>query len=62
VRIGKFTPYLTSRNRSNHGSFSRKMGVLGYSHHAQRISSWGHGTDYKGQLHSYARGSTLVTG
>jgi predicted nicotinamide N-methyase len=42
-------------NRSNHPSFSRKMGSLGYTHQAQRIASWADGTAYKGQMHSYAR-------
>ncbi len=44
-------------NRSNHGSFSRKMGLLGYSHAATRITTLPDGSAYKGQMHVYGRSS-----
>jgi len=43
-------------DRANHGSFSRKMGVLGYSHTQTRVSALPDGAVYKGRLHSYLRG------
>jgi 2-polyprenyl-3-methyl-5-hydroxy-6-metoxy-1,4-benzoquinol methylase len=42
-------------DRANHGSFSRKMGVLGYSHTQTRVSALPDGVAYKGRLHSYLR-------
>jgi predicted nicotinamide N-methyase len=42
-------------NRGNQASFSRKMGALGYSHAAQRVTALPDGTAYKGKIHSYAR-------
>jgi predicted nicotinamide N-methyase len=47
-------------NRNNQASFSRKMGVLGYSHEATRITALPDGSAYKGQLHSYARSSLAI--
>jgi predicted nicotinamide N-methyase len=47
-------------NRGNHGSFSRKMLVLGYAHHAMRVSEMPDGSAYKGQLHTYTRAGTAV--
>jgi predicted nicotinamide N-methyase len=44
-------------NRNNQASFSRKMGVLGYSHETTRITTLPDGSAYKGQMHSYARSS-----
>ena len=42
-------------DRSNHASFSRKMGVLGYSHTAAKVHQLPDGARYKGRLHSYLR-------
>jgi predicted nicotinamide N-methyase len=43
-------------DRANQSRFSRKMGVLGYSHSEQRILSLpGDGGAYKGRLHNYRR-------
>jgi predicted nicotinamide N-methyase len=45
-------------DRGNQASFNRKMGLLGYSHSQERISSLpGEGGPYKGQLHNYRRGA-----
>lgn len=44
-------------NRSNHGSFSRKMGLLGFSHASEHVKALADGSPYKGQMHSYARSS-----
>jgi predicted nicotinamide N-methyase len=45
-------------NRGNQSNFSRKMGLLGYSHTAQRISTLPDGSAYKGNLHSYSRSAS----
>ncbi len=42
-------------DRGNHPSFSRKMGVLGYSHSQTRVTSLPGGAAYKGRLHNYLR-------
>ena len=42
-------------DRSNHASFSRKMGVLGYSHTEAKVHQLPDGASYKGRLHSYLR-------
>lgn len=43
-------------DRGNQASFNRKMGVLGYSHSQERISTLpGEGGPYKGRLHNYRR-------
>lgn len=42
-------------DRGNQARFSRKMGVLGYSHTEQRVSSLPGGGGYKGRLHNYRR-------
>jgi predicted nicotinamide N-methyase len=43
-------------DRGNQSRFKRKMGVLGYSHSEERITSLpGEGGAYKGRLHSYRR-------
>ncbi|MDP3760370.1 MAG: SAM-dependent methyltransferase [Ramlibacter sp.] len=43
-------------DRSNQARFKRKMGVLGYSHSEERVSSLpGDGGPYKGRLHNYRR-------
>jgi predicted nicotinamide N-methyase len=42
-------------DRENHPSFSRKMGVLGYSHTRTRVIALPDGARYKGQVHRYAR-------
>jgi predicted nicotinamide N-methyase len=43
-------------DRGNQSRFKRKMGVLGYSHSEERISSLpGEGGPYKGRLHNYRR-------
>jgi predicted nicotinamide N-methyase len=47
-------------NRSNHTCFSRKMGLLGYSHEATRITALPDGSAYKGQMHAYARSSIAI--
>lgn len=44
-------------DRANHSSFSRKMGVLGYSHSVIHVTALPDGAAYKGSLHSYRRGS-----
>ena len=41
--------------RGNQGSFSRKMGLLGYSHNAKQVRCLPDGIAYKGQLHRYGR-------
>ncbi len=41
--------------RGNQPSFSRKMGVLGYSHVATQVRELPDGTAYKGNLHRYRR-------
>lgn len=41
--------------RANHASFSRKMGVLGYSHSVAHLTALPDGATYKGSLHSYRR-------
>lgn len=45
-------------DRGNQASFSRKMGVLGYSHTEERITRLPDGASYKGRLHSYLRQTT----
>lgn len=42
-------------DRGNQPHFSRKMGVLGYSHIETRVTSLPDGAAYKGRLHSYQR-------
>jgi predicted nicotinamide N-methyase len=42
-------------NRSNQGSFNRKMVLLGYSHETTRISALPDGSAYKGQIHRFQR-------
>ncbi len=42
-------------NRGNQGSFTRKMGVLGYSHAQTVVTALPDGTAYKGKVHDYAR-------
>jgi predicted nicotinamide N-methyase len=42
-------------NRSNQAGFSRKMGLLGYSHTATRITALPDGSAYKGQIHRFTR-------
>ena len=41
--------------RGNQSSFSRKMGVLGYSHVAKQVRCLPDGIPFKGQLHRYRR-------
>jgi predicted nicotinamide N-methyase len=41
--------------RGNQSSFSRKMGVLGYSHNAKQVRCLPDGIAFKGQLHRYCR-------
>ena len=45
--------------RGNQSSFSRKMVVLGYSHHASQVRCLPDGVPFKGQLHRYRRRSFL---
>jgi predicted nicotinamide N-methyase len=47
-------------NRGNQPSFTRKMGVLGYSHDETRVGSLPDGSAYKGRLHSYRRETLLA--
>jgi predicted nicotinamide N-methyase len=45
-------------NRGNQSSFSRKMGLLGYSHAKQAVNQLPDGSFYKGSLHTYLRTPT----
>jgi len=48
-------------DRGNQSRFKRKMGVLGYSHSEERISSLpGEGGPYKGRLHNYRRSAFMA--
>ncbi|MES2422982.1 MAG: SAM-dependent methyltransferase [Pseudomonadota bacterium] len=51
---------LVDPDRGNQGSFSRKMGVLGYSHTETRITRLPEGAAYKGRLHNYQRSSFVA--
>lgn len=42
-------------DRGNQGSFTRKMGVLGYSHSCDKVHSRPDGSHYKGRMHRYRR-------
>ena len=42
-------------NRGNQPSFTRKMGVLGYSHSSRRVAAQPDGVAYKGSIHRYLR-------
>ncbi|MBI2770823.1 MAG: SAM-dependent methyltransferase [Burkholderiales bacterium] len=42
-------------DRGNQATFSRKMGVLGYSHTSRRVQALPGGEAYKGKMHRYLR-------
>ncbi len=46
--------------RGNQTSFSRKMGVLGYSHVSRQVRCLPDGVAYKGQLHRYGRSAAMA--
>jgi predicted nicotinamide N-methyase len=48
-------------NRSNHGSFSKKMICLGYTHVSRAVLELSDGTPYKGKVHSYGRTNIALT-
>ena len=46
--------------RGNQSTFSRKMVLLGYSHHASVVRCLPDGIPFKGRLHRYRRGATVA--
>jgi len=53
---GRVEVVIVDPDRGNQARFKRKMGVLGYSHSEERISSLpGEGGPYKGRLHTLRR-------